>query len=47
MVTPRLLKTTMRIYKIGKSEAQWLLKAKVERPQLLSTGQVIAPNQSL
>ena len=47
MVQPRILIRTMQTYKIGASEAQWLLNAQVSHHKLLSTGQMIEPNQSI
>lgn len=47
MVQPRILISTMRTYKIGALEAQWLLNAKAEHYKLLSTGQVIKPYQPI
>jgi hypothetical protein len=43
----KLVITIMRIYEIGSEEAYWLLDAKARHHKLLSTGQVIAPYQSL
>lgn len=47
MIQPRILIRVMRTYKIGAMEAQWLLNAQVDHYKLLSTGVVIAPQQSL